>query len=45
MSYNTLRKRFQRDIRFLEKNEIPMESYGDRIHELDYKIEKDNDEE
>lgn len=45
MLKNTVRTKFYRDIRFLEKNEQPMESYGERVDELIYKIGSVQDEE
>ena len=44
MSKDTVIKRFYRDIRFLEKNEIPIEQYGERIDKLDYKADSSDDE-
>jgi hypothetical protein len=44
MLNNKIIRKFQRDIRFLEKNELPMEQYGERIDELDYKIDSSDDE-
>ena len=39
-----LHKKLERDIRFLEQNEVPMESSGVRIEKLDYDGDSSDEE-